>query len=125
MPYTDQMMRREAKRRYNRLNREKVNAEERARRARDPIAFHTTKLRFRYGINHDQYQALYEAQGGLCAVCRERPAVDVDHDHANGIVRGLVCRSCNVGMGQFKDDPVLLRKALAYLERGQLGGGSG
>jgi hypothetical protein len=52
MPYVDDLARREQKRRYNRLNREKVNAAERERRARNPAAFRDTKLRFRYGIDY-------------------------------------------------------------------------
>jgi hypothetical protein len=116
MPYKDEVARKAQKRRYNRLNREKVNAAERARRARDPKAFRATRLRHRYGIDHDQYRALFEAQNGLCALCRVRAAVDVDHDHADGRVRGLVCRACNVGMGLFGDDPRRMRTAAAFLE---------
>lgn len=116
MPYRDEQERLAAKRRYNRLNREKINAEERARRAREPNVFRATKPRFRYGIDYDDYRRLYEGQGGLCAVCRIRAAVDVDHCHETGRVRGLVCRGCNVGMGQFRDDPNLIRVAADYLE---------
>lgn len=68
------------------------------------------------------------AQGGLCAVCQEALAVHVDHDHATGAVRDLLCFNCNGGLGQFRDDPELLRAAAAYVERhrdGQAGGPDG
>jgi len=56
-------------------------------------------------------------QDGLCAICRAAPASHVDHDHATGAVRQLLCFNCNGGLGQFKDNPVALRAAAAYVER--------
>lgn len=63
------------------------------------------------------YGELYEKQGGICGICRKsmtRPVLD--HNHENMEVRGLLCSSCNVGLGQFKDSPDLLKSALHYLE---------
>lgn len=54
-------------------------------------------------------------QGGRCAVCAERPAEHVDHDHVTGKVRGLLCFNCNGGLGQFRDDPQILELAIEYL----------
>ena len=56
------------------------------------------------------------AQGGLCAICRQAPAVHVDHDHATGTVRGLLCFPCNAAIGHLRDDPQIMRRAAAYLE---------
>jgi hypothetical protein len=80
-------------------------------------------LRKRYGIDFAEYEAMLKAQGGRCAVCgAEEPKsgrmlrLNVDHCHATGTVRGLLCTNCNHGIGKFKDDPALMRAAIAYLE---------
>jgi hypothetical protein len=76
-------------------------------------------LQRRYGISESDFDAMLEAQGGLCAVCGEQPAVHVDHDHVFGNVRGLTCFNCNGGLGQFKDRVDIMLKAIDYLERTQ------
>ena len=60
---------------------------------------------------------MFDAQGGLCAICQTAPAVHVDHDHETGAVRALLCFNCNGGLGQFRDDPALLQAAADYVER--------
>lgn len=72
-------------------------------------------LKRRYGISAAEAAAIVEAQGGLCAICRERPAAHIDHDHATGAVRGALCFTCNVGLGNFRDREDLLLKAFDYL----------
>ena len=54
-------------------------------------------------------------QDGVCAICRTAPAAHVDHDHGTGAVRALLCFNCNGGLGQFKDDPEVLREAADYV----------
>jgi len=58
---------------------------------------------------------LLAQQNGLCAICNTAPAKHVDHDHATGKVRALLCFNCNGGLGQFKDDPAVLRAAADYV----------
>ena len=73
-----------------------------------------------YGITQEDYDVMLRAQGGVCKICGQKESVDrfplaVDHDHKTGKVRGLLCGSCNTGLGKFNDDPDLLLKAMKYL----------
>lgn len=73
----------------------------------------------RYNMTVEDYDALYDAQGGLCAICRQPPGAQrlaVDHCHAGGGVRGLLCAEDNTGLGKLGDTVESLRAALAYLE---------
>lgn len=75
-----------------------------------------------YGIDMKVYDQLYEQQGGKCAICGSNgeTVLYVDHCHNNSNVRGLLCHSCNIGLGMFKDNHVLLTAAIQYLkEKGQ------
>jgi len=82
-------------------------------------------IRLAYGISDAEYQAMFSAQGGKCAICQEKGGggrskrfpLDVDHCHKSGKVRGLLCGLCNRGVGQLKDSPEILRAAILYLEK--------
>lgn len=81
-------------------------------------------LRNRFGLTIAQYDALLEAQGGVCGICGRKPAAHerkqdlcVDHDHGTGQIRGLLCGECNSALGLFRDSPALLRQAIAYLAK--------
>lgn len=72
----------------------------------------------KYGIDSEQYEALLLKQGGVCGICKRASnrRLAVDHCHESGEVRGLLCYNCNVGLGLFKDDTVLLSAAIEYLK---------
>jgi hypothetical protein len=74
-------------------------------------------LKARYGLTPDDVAVMVAEQDGKCAICRDRAAEHVDHDHRTGEVRGILCFTCNVGLGNFRDDPDLMLKAHRYLTR--------
>lgn len=79
-----------------------------------------------YGMTLVEYELMLKSQDGVCAICEQPETkrhqsgkikrLSVDHDHKTSKIRGLLCDICNRGLGQFKDDPELLRKAADYLE---------
>jgi Recombination endonuclease VII len=72
-------------------------------------------IKRRYGIGADEVDALIAAQGGVCPICGRADPEHVDHDHATGKVRGVLCFNCNGGLGQFRDDVNSLFAAAEYL----------
>lgn len=79
-----------------------------------------SKLKAKFGITLEEYEALLDAQGGVCAICEGGSngsgTFAVDHDHRSGKNRKLLCSECNLGLGKFRDSPELLRKAAVYVE---------
>ena len=72
-------------------------------------------LRRTLGIEPEVYEQMMLSQGGLCAICRRRPAKYVDHCHRTLVVRGILCPPCNSALGAFGDDPAVFGRALEYL----------
>ena len=72
----------------------------------------------KYMPEHD-YNALWTAQDGKCAICRQVciKALALDHCHKTGRIRGLLCMRCNTALGLLKDDQGLLSKAIEYLQK--------
>lgn len=80
----------------------------------------------KYGLTGEQYDEMFLRQNNRCAICNKEEdhkhhstgkvrKLAIDHCHKTGKVRGLLCTSCNHGLGRFKDDVELLRKAIDYL----------
>jgi hypothetical protein len=87
-------------------NRNKTYEEQRGARIRS------------YGITVEEYDEMLESQGGGCYICGIGPvgrALDIDHDHRTGKVRGLLCSNHNRALGLLGDDPDLLLAAHTYL----------
>jgi len=115
------------------MQRPEVKARMLARRrvstAPDPEVVRLYNLRGamkRYGVTLEWFKSKLAEQDGRCAVCGAVPdpngvkaaaRLHVDHDHETGVNRGLLCHRCNPGVGYFRDDPDLLRKAAEYIER--------
>lgn len=112
-------------------NSGRINADKRKRYAADPAKYlsycaksrpsqESLRLQRQYGITLDDYNDLLSRQGGVCAICQMaalgRKKLSVDHCHATGRVRGLLCQKCNVSIGMVGDDAGLLRRAIEYLQ---------
>lgn len=87
---------------------------------------YSLKRSFGADFTFEQYAEMAEAQDNKCAICQQAEtemqrgvlkALCVDHDHTTGKVRGLLCTACNTGLGKFRDDPLILASAIAYLTR--------
>jgi hypothetical protein len=74
----------------------------------------------KYGTTKDFIDALFAQQGAVCAICTTdipgKKGWQIDHDHKTGKIRGVLCLKCNVGLGNLRDDPRILRVAALYLE---------
>lgn len=86
------------------------------------------RLRTAYGMSVAEFDRLAANQAGVCAICKREPSgrgatpprLYVDHDHVTGAVRGLLCHSCNTGLGHLRDDRDRLLAAIEYLRRSGL-----
>lgn len=97
----------------------------------------TAVMKYRTGLTPKEFQELFNAQGGLCALCKKPMVLGedfldglspvIDHDHSRKCCkgnrccekcrRGIIHRKCNTGIGMFDDNPVSLRLAAEYLEK--------
>lgn len=86
-------------------------------RAAKPQLERAANRRRRYGVTQEAFDAALVAQDGKCQICRAPNPSCVDHDHATGRFRGLLCSPCNAGLGLLRDDPERILAAIRYLER--------
>lgn len=117
------------------VNREYENAKQYQRWRDNPENFARASRKHlykkKYGRSIEDYERIIEEQGGGCAICgggseiKQHRFFQWDHDHTccpdeitcHKCVRGLLCTNCNTALGGFKDDPNILRAAIAYLEK--------
>ena len=105
---------------YRERNIEKVREANRESKKRTYPARRDTLLKNRYGVTAFDYDDLAKKQDNKCAICSltpENKRMDLDHCHKTKQIRGLLCNNCNRGLGHFKDNPVLLNNAIAYLNK--------
>ncbi|KKM22963.1 hypothetical protein LCGC14_1620000 [marine sediment metagenome] len=87
----------------------------------DPRKKRDQALRSKFGLTLEDYDRMFEAQGGVCAICGYPPknkALNVDHNHDTGTIRGLLCGGCNSFLGRVQDDPNRLLTAAGYVTVG-------
>lgn len=113
---------------YYVANRESIRAKARARheKVRGTPEYseliRRKALRINYGLTEDQYTMMLQEQSSSCAICKapyveqKMKRLHVDHNHVSGKVRGLLCSSCNLGLGKFSDSAEMLRAAAEYLD---------
>lgn len=68
-----------------------------------------------YGLTKKMIASMQQTQDNGCAICRQKTDLVIDHDHQTKTVRGLLCNTCNIGLGHFYDNPLLLENAIRYL----------
>jgi hypothetical protein len=113
---------RESMKKWKKKNRDKVlNQKKRYyTKNKDKWVVQRHKIERKYGIKEEDYKAMLEDQEYCCAICgnhfnTQKRRLAIDHDHKTGKIRGLLCDSCNLGLGSFKDDINILQSAIIYL----------
>ena len=69
-----------------------------------------------YGITRQEYEVRCKSQENKCMICNIETKLMIDHDEATAVIRGLLCRTCNLALGLFKHNSYFLRKAAIYLD---------
>lgn len=116
-----------ASRKWVREHKEQHAATKRKWCKANPGKHNASRRKVNYGISNEQFLELFKQQEGKCAICGfVFPGIDtgnrvlsphVDHDHVTGKIRGLLCSSCNTGLGRFKDSVARIQKAIWYLQK--------
>jgi hypothetical protein len=93
-----------------------------ARHQANPERTRNNDLKRNYGITLQEHQEMYDNQSGRCAICKKEgdgkwKKLCVDHNHETGKVRQLLCRRCNMILGQAYDDASLFSEMILYLNR--------
>jgi hypothetical protein len=102
------------------FNNRKISVDGKAYQCKD--CKKSIELKTLYGITHQDYLDMLEAQNGRCKICGTdtpggKGTFHVDHCHNSNKVRGLLCHKCNVGLGHFNDNISLLSAAILYLNK--------
>jgi hypothetical protein len=107
--------------RHYQRHKAQVDAYNRKWLKQHPDRRHHYHLKSRFGITTEQYQEMLASQNGVCAICHKLNSngrrLAVDHNHATGEVRGLLCDRCNRLVGTIENNNLILLQAMAYLDR--------
>ncbi len=101
----------------------KLRISEQRRLRYNPSLHAARHLQVAYGITMDKYTSMVKEQDSACAICRKpfeassrALQANVDHCHRRGTVRAILCSRCNHGIGNFLEDPAIMRAAVRYIE---------
>ncbi len=113
----------EKRKQYYRLNRQREIDKMKEWRLSNPERHEASRrrshLKLKYNLTPEEFSAAVIRQDGKCAIClNATEAFNVDHDHDTGVVRGLLCGSCNRAIGLLREDPAILLRASEYVTRG-------
>jgi hypothetical protein len=105
---------------YRAINKEKIKQKRKNYKSNKKEEIKRYELKRRYNVTPEQYNKTFSKQEGKCAICynefKSTQNTHVDHNHITGNFRGLLCRSCNQGIGYLKDDIKILKSAIKYLK---------
>ena len=101
---------------FNKYQREWYQNNKELHKSRVMASRNPAMMRARkYGLTPTDVNAMLALYNGKCYLCKERPASCIDHDHATGRVRGVLCNGCNTGLGKLGDTIAGLERAIEYL----------
>lgn len=91
-------------------------------KSQNPYKNHKNHIRAVYGVSESEYNSMFDAQKGCCAICLTHQSdmkrrLAVDHCHTHSHIRGLLCTNCNTALGMLKDNIQALERAVDYLRR--------
>jgi len=116
-------IRKQQKKRYDN-NTEFARARQRKWNALNKQTVRQMNLKKQYGITLEQYNIMFENQGGVCLICgcpettKRKDKIKnlaVDHNHITNKVRGLLCQKCNQALGLLNENPVVIKNLLEYI----------
>lgn len=107
-------------------NKEKIRENQRKYYRNDKKKYRENRIKNLFGITLKDYNEMLKKQNGRCAICGTKKvgrnqynnrSLGIDHDHKTGKIRGLLCNNCNTTLGFLKDNPLILIKAVKYLQK--------
>jgi len=103
---------------WNKKNRVYHREYDKKWRAKNSTKRRSSYLKRAYEITLEEYELIKAIQESRCAICLQKAnRIVIDHCHKSKKIHGLLCTTCNAGIGQFKDDLALLKEAIKYLQR--------
>jgi hypothetical protein len=107
--------RQEHAREYRRLNAEKINEARRVKYQSDKELIKDRNLKRVYNLSLEEYNQMIVSQDSKCKICDDEVKLVIDHCHTTGNIRGLLCSRCNLTLGSIKDNILVLKKMIEYL----------
>lgn len=106
-------------------SQEHIKKKNKENKRKNSILIRERRLKKNWNLTIMEYNKMFDDQHGCCAICnthqsKVKKSFSVDHNHATGKIRGLLCNTCNTSLGGFKDDINIIFKAIEYLKKYQI-----